>query len=204
MNTALRLVACLLLLLLLCTLAPATAVARNFQLRGDNDISGGIGVAGDVTDFTPGGFKWFNEYNRKLTELVWLNFQFNIISGGDSTTACVVNPGGNVQCSRSYRFGGTGLELAGGVKLKWRLRQIPLQIHAKFGGILNFLWMFNNEFFGVATGFRGGAGVRYFFVPTFGAGAELMTTFGPSFFEDPVGLEFYGAIDFLIGVEWRF
>jgi hypothetical protein len=57
---------------------------------------------------------------------------------------------------------------------------------------------------GVAIAFRGGAGVRYFFVPTFGVGAELIHTIGPAILNHDVGVELYATIDFNVGVEWRF
>jgi hypothetical protein len=183
---------------------PATA-ARNFQLRGDNELCGGIGVAGDITDFTPGGFKWFNDYSRRLTDLTWLNFQLNVTIGGDrgDRDCRVVN--GVVVCDDYHwdHWGGDALELAVGVKLKWRLQQIPLVLHAKFGGAVDVIF-FPGDLEGVALGFRGGFGVRYFFLPTFGVGAEIVPTFGPGFFEDPVGVEPYAAIDVNTGVEWRF
>jgi len=89
------------------------------------------------------------------------------------------------------------------VKLKWRVRTIPLQIHAKFGGAFDVLFLWQ-DYTGVAFGFRGGAGVRYFLVPTLGVGVELVPTFGPAFINHGVGAEFYATIDFNVGVEWRF
>jgi len=47
-------------------------------------------------------------------------------------------------------------KLVGGMKLKWRIKKIPLQIHAKGGIGLDILfWDDHNAF---AFGFRGGAG----------------------------------------------
>jgi len=206
-------------LMLICALLaagltwPRTVEARNFELQGRNELCGGIGFAGDVTDWTPGGFKWFNDYSRKLSERTWFNVQFNVVTGGGGGTNCHYDNHGVWRCDNRYHWGGYALEFAAGVKLKWRLRKIPLQFHAKFGGALDLLifddWYwdaYHDSLVGVAIGFRGGFGVRYFFLPTLGVGAEFIPTFGPAFFgTDPgPGAEFYGAIDFNTGIEWRF
>lgn len=200
--------------------SPAEA-ARNFQLKGSNELGGGIGFAGALTDWTPGGFKWFNDYSRKLTELVWLNVQFNITVGEDDHWGerCWWDRG-HYRCEyyeHGGHFDGYAIELAVGAKLKWRLRNVPLQFHAKFGGAFDILvfgedrWVhpsdpdYGDRVMGFAfLAFRGGFGVRYFFVPTFGLGAELVPTLGPSWINHNVGMEFYASIDFNIGVEWRF
>jgi hypothetical protein len=184
------------------------ADARNFALQGHNELCGGIGFGAGLSDWTPGGFKWFNDYSHQISQLAWFNVQFNAVLGGDRDH-CWRDSRGALHCdpyySYDYEYGfeGYALELGLGVKLKWRIRQIPLQIHAKFGGSIDALF-FHNDRQGVGFGLlRAGAGVRYFFVPTFGLGAELITTFGPSYIED-FGAEFYAALDFNVGVEWRF
>jgi hypothetical protein len=189
------------------------AHARNFQLKGKNELCGGIGFAGDLTDWTPGGFKWFNDYSRQLSKLTWLNFQFNVVLGGGGGRDCWVDNKGRWHCDYRRHFGGYAIELAVGVKLKWRLRTVPLQFHAKFGGAFDII-VFDDYYYdnvyaddsvaGLAIGFRGGFGVRYFFIPTLGVGAELIPTFGPAFLNHGLGVEPYGSIDFNTGVEWRF
>jgi len=185
----------------LCLLS-ATASGKNYAIQGENELSGGIGFAADLTQFAPGGFKWFNEYGLHFRGPVWLNLQFNIATGGGGWR-CGYDNRGRWTCSDKWRsFGGTGLELGGGVKLKWRVAKAPVQIHAKFGAAIDFLWF--GDFYGVAIPFRGGAGVRYFVLPTLGVGGELMTSLGPAFIRYGWGAEFYGAIDLNLGVEWRF
>jgi hypothetical protein len=184
----------------------AASGAKNFQLRGDNELSGGVGFAASFNQWTVGGFKWFNDYSRRLTKLTWLNFQFNIATGDDyGGRNCWYDHNGKLRCANDdhYRWGGTAFEFAAGVKLKWRLKKIPLVFHAKLGGAfgIELLW---SDITGFAFGFRGGFGIRYFFLPTFGVGAEIVPTFGPVFLTDGFGAEFYGAIDFNAGVEWRF
>jgi len=193
--------------LLLVLLSSRDALARNFELRGKNELCGGIGFAGDFTDWTPGGFKWFNDYSRQLSKLTWLNFQFNVVLGGGRRYNCHYDPRlkDNV-CDYRAHFGGYAVELAAGVKFKWRLRNVPLQFHAKVGGALDLLVFERpgDNISGVAMAVRGGFGVRYFFVPSFGLGAEIIPTFGPAFLSDGMGVEFYGAIDLNVGVEYRF
>lgn len=187
---------------------PAQAV-RNFQLTGNNELCGGIGFAANITDWTPGGFKWFNDYSRKLSKLTWLNFQFNVVTGGRGDRWCRDPRTGRIYAC-GYGWGGYALEFGAGVKLKWRLKKIPLQFHAKFGGILDILlfddsYLYGDDHVGVAFGFRGGFGVRYFFLPTFGVGAEvLLPTIGPAFINHDVGAELYASVDFNTGIEWRF
>ena len=184
-------------------LATQSADARNFQLRGKNELCGGIGFAGSLNRWTPGGFKWFNDYSRQLSRKVWFNVQFNVVTGGGGGYDCWWDRNGRQHCDYTHNFGGYALEFAAGVKLKWRMRKVPLQIHAKVGGAVNMIFM-PEDFTGVAFGFRGGAGVRYFFLPTLGVGAELIPTFGPTIINNEVGMELYAAIDFNAGVEWRF
>ncbi len=186
------------LVVLIGLLSSPFAYAKNFPLRGQNELCGGIGVAGDMSARAPGGFKWFNDFSHQMNQLTWLNFQFNVTLGGR----------GRIKYDRNgrpydYQWNGQALEFAGGVKLKWRLRQIPLQFHAKIGGALDIVFL-SQDVSGIAFGVRGGFGVRYFFVPTFGVGAELIPTFGPAILSQPAGTGFYGTIDFNTGVEWRF
>ena len=196
--------------LFLGTLLSATAAhARNYQIRGDNELCGGFGFSGDISYWTPGGFKWFNDYSRKLSRRAWFNAQLNVVFGGGGG-GCWRDSRDHWHCDRHW--GGYAVELAAGVKLKWRLRRVPLQFHAKFGGALDIIvfddywhrdWR-HTTYSGVALGFRGGFGVRYFFVPTFGVGAEIIPTFGPAFINNGVGAELYAAVDFNAGVEWLF
>ena len=92
-------------------LAAQTAEARNFQIKGKNELCGGIGFAGSLTDWTPGGFKWFNDYSRKLSKRTWFNVQFNIVfcGGGcrrwdwDNNGAC--ETAWSTTKTAQYRFG---------------------------------------------------------------------------------------------------
>jgi len=205
-----RKVSCLVLLAGL--LWGGSALARNFELRGRNELSGGIGFAASLTDWTPGGFKWFNDYSRELNRTVWLNFQFNVVLGGGGpyNRHNCYRVGDRWYCDEWEHWGGYALEFGAGVKLKWRLKKIPLQFHAKIGGVFDILffdydWTDDLDFTGFTVAFRGGFGVRYFFLPTLGVGAELMIpTIGVSFINHDVGAELYASIDFNTGIEWRF
>ena len=187
--------------------ATSAQAARNFQLKGNNDLSGGFGFQSGFGDYTPGGFKWFNEYNHELGRVVWLNVQLNFVLGGEhhygNCGTCWDARRGYYPCGNCYAgFSGYAIETAIGAKLKWRLRKIPLQFHAKFGGILAPTFYGGSE--GVAFGYRGGFGVRYFVVPTLGVGGEFMHDMGPVWVNNGHGWGFYGTFDFNVGVEWRF
>ena len=43
--------------------------------EGENAVNGGFGFQAGLSDWAPGGFKWFNEYNRGLSDHVWLGAQ---------------------------------------------------------------------------------------------------------------------------------
>ncbi len=185
-------------------IVPVAGYAKNFPIVGKNELSGGIGFSGGLVNYSTSGFKWFNDYSRKLGKLVWLNFQFNVTAAGSSQHCTYDKQGRLITCYPTSRYGhGNALELVAGVKLKWRLKKIPLQIHAKFGGAFDILFL-GDGFTGFGMGLRAGAGVKYFFVPTFGVGAELVNTLGPAFFNRDMGVQFMGFMDFNAGIEWRF
>jgi hypothetical protein len=172
---------------------------------GKNAVNGGFGLqVGMSYDWAPGGFKWFNEYNRELSEHVWLNTQINLTLG-NSRSHCWYDNQGNYHCDErynDYRWGGRSLEFAVGPKLRFPLDKIPLVIDAKLDGFLDVLF-FGDGYTGVSTGFRGGVGVHYFIFDNLGIGAEIMCNLGPYFMEGYVG--FYATLDFqILGVEFRF
>ena len=195
--------------LLMLLVAPSVE-ARNFQLKGNNEVSGGFGFQAGFTDYTPGGFKWFNEFSHALGRITWLNVQLNVVLGGDhgwGGAYCGIcgydahhNP---IYCGCYQGFSGYAIETAIGVKLKWRLQKVPLQFHAKFGGIIAPTF-FGGGTDGVALGYRGGFGIRYFVVPSLGVGAEFMHDLGPTYINNGVGWHVYATLDFNVGVEVRF
>ena len=175
---------------------------QSIPLDGSHELCGGIGFAAGVTDWTPGGFKWFNEYGLRLQEMTWLNFQFNVTLGDMDHGHCWHDEKGKKHCEYDS-WDGDAVEFAVGVKLKWDLPRLPMQVFSKFGGAFDIL-LLADDYIGAAIGFRGGVGVRYFFFPTFGVGSEILTTFAPAIIEDH-DVEFYAAVDVhIIGVEWRF
>jgi hypothetical protein len=189
-----------------CTAATQSQAARRNTVspEGKNSVNGGFGLQVGFTDWAPGGFKWFNEYNRKLSERVWLNAQFNL-SIGNSRRHCWYDNQGNYVCDAGYtdyRWGGNSMEFAVGPKLRFPLDRIPLVIDAKLDGFLDVLF-FHDGYTGVATGFRGGVGVHYFIFDNLGIGAEIMCDLGPSFMQGYAS--FFAILDFqILGVEFRF
>lgn len=180
----------------------AFALPTNAQkARGENALSGGFGLQSGLSTWAPGGFKWFNDYSRELSKLVWLNFQLNTVMG-DIDGDCWHDASGQLHCDYN-RWDGNTVELVIGVKLQWDLDKIPLVIDAKLGGAFDLL-LLGADYVGVAMGFRGGISARYFFFHNFGVGAEIIATLGPSFISDGQGAELYAAIDWqIIGVEYR-
>ncbi len=171
---------------------------------GNNSVNGGFGLQLGLSDWAPGGFKWFNEYNRGISEHVWLNIQVNL-SLGNSRYRCWYDDRGRRHCDDryyDYRWGGNALEFAVGPKLRFPLDKIPLIIDAKLGGMLDLLF-FGGGYSGISAGFRGGVGVHYFIFDNLGIGAEIMCNMGPYIINGYTG--FFATLDFqILGVEFRF
>ncbi len=177
--------------------------AQTVALGADNAISGGFGFQAGLSNWTPGGFKWFNDYSRKLSQLVWLNFQANVTLGDTDDRHCWHDDKHHRHCDYN-RWDGSQVDFVIGVRLSWYLSKLPLEIYAKLGGAVDLLLLGFN-YTGIAFGFRGGVGANFFFFPNFGVGLALLTTLGPSVISNGPDAEFYCAIDFqVIGVEYRF
>jgi hypothetical protein len=181
----------------------APAMGRPVSPRGRNALSGGIGVQAGFSEWAPGGFKWFNEYSRKLSNLVWLNLQANLSGGDMNDRHCWKDNHDNVKCDYGHWDGNTA-EFALGVKLRWGLKKLPVVIDANLAGAVDLL-LLGADYIGVAPGFRGGVGGHYFLFPNFGVGAGITATFAPAIIADGPGVEFYAAMDVqIIGVEFLF
>ena len=179
------------------------AEARNFTLEGENAYSGGIGFQAGLSDWTPGGFKFFNDYSRELTDFVWLNFQLNGTLGNMDRKRCWYEMGIK-HCDYHYHnWHGGAVAFAIGVKLVWDLKKLPIQVYGKIGGAVDILFL-GDTYTGIAFGVRSGVGAHFFFLSNFGVGLELMSTLGPSVIPDGPGAEFYAALDLqVIGIEYR-
>ena len=193
--------ACVPLLVLM--LHPASVQSARKVATGDNEVAGGFGFQVGIPNYSPGGFKWFNDYSRGLSERVWLNLQFNVTLGNVHDEHCWYDERINRwRCTDSH-WDGNALELAIGPKLRFPVSRIPLIIDAKLGGAFEILF-FGGDYAGVGLAFRGGVGVHYYLFENLGVGAEIMFNFGAAFIQD-LGAEFYGTFDFqVIGVQFRF
>ncbi len=187
-------------MLLVSTVARSAAAAKAVAPTGDNAVNGGFGFQAGLSDSAPGGFKWFNEYNRGLSDLVWLNVQFNVSLGNNYTRSCWYDSRGDLHCNGAH-WSGDSLEFAVGPKLRFPITKFPLILDAKLDGFLDLVFM-NGGYSGLSTGFRGGVGVHYFFFDNLAVGTEFMLN---------LGVLFYGYADFfasldcqVIGVEFRF
>jgi hypothetical protein len=196
-----RILSLLLLPVLVWLVAPSDALAQN--PTGDNAVNGGFGFQVGMSRWTPGGFKWFNSYNRRFTDLVWLNVQLNTtIGGGARDDRCWYDRRRDRWHCDEGHWRGSSLEFAVGVKLRFELQKIPAIIDARLCAASELL--FFGEFSGATVAFRGGPGFHWFFFDNLGAGVEFNFTLGPAF-TDYEGTVFYGAFDFqIIGVEFRF
>ena len=180
--------------------SPAISAVKGGDPIGENAVNGGFGFQLGLSDWAPGGFKWFNEYNRGLSEHVWLNAQINL-SLGNRDRNCWYDSGGNLHCTGD-NWSGNSLEFALGPKLRFPVSKYPIIVDAKLGGFLDLLF-FNSDYSGVSTGFRGGVGVHFFIFENLGIGAELMCNMGPYIIDGYAG--FYATLDFqVLGVEFRF
>lgn len=181
--------------------APNAQAASN-RIVGENEVAGGFGFQVGLVDWSPGGFKWFNDYSRELSERVWLNVQFNVAIGNVHDDHCWYDAARNRWRCTDAHWDGNALEFAIGPKLRFPLSNIPLVIDAKLGGAFETVF-FSGDYAGVALGFRGGVGVHYYLFENFGVGVEFMTTLGAEFVRD-FGTEFYGTFDVqVIGVQFR-
>jgi hypothetical protein len=206
----------LLIILILAAASPAfadgvqTSGAEAFP--GKNEISAHIGYqAGFAGRYAnPSGFKLFAEYARALTDLVWLDVQFNPVFGfgGSGTYTCYDRFGNPYVCGGAAYYGGWDLELAVGVKLKFKLGKIPLVIEAPITLALEGLVNRSCGDNGVAAPvLRTGGGVKYFVTRAIGLGVGVNFALGPGFHADsPCGpngyTDFYGAFDFALGAEF--
>ena len=178
----------------------AVSAAKLVDPQGENSVNGGFGLQLGLSDWAPGGFKWFNEYNRGISDHVWLNAQLNL-SLGDRDSNCWYDSAGNVHCTGN-RWSGNSLEFAVGPKLRFPVSKYPIIVDAKLDGFLDLLF-FYGDYTGVSTGFRGGVGVHFFLFDNLAIGAEIMCNMGPYFIDGYAG--FYATLDFqIIGVEFRF
>ena len=137
------------------------AEAGSLALEGPNAYSGGIGVQAGLTRWTPGGFKFFNDYSREPTRIVWLNFQLNGAVGDMDPRHCKGDRRKDPRCDYHHWDGGD-FQFAFGVKLVWDLNKLPIQMYGKIGGMADVLFL-GEYYTGVALGVRGGVGAHYFF-----------------------------------------
>jgi hypothetical protein len=174
-----------------------TAAAQRQAGGWMNELSGGLGFQGGLTHYAPGGFKMENEYGRRFSDLVWLNVQLNFSAGDD----CGYDP-----FDRGYHcnehFMGEGLEMIAGVKFKFHSGR--LQPHVKVGGGLAFTFYPGGDLTGTALVVRAGGGVKYWVLPRLAVGGEANVMLGPTFVDHDGGTHFYGAIDFIGGIEFAF
>lgn len=186
---------------LLWLVVPNDAAAQ--KPSGKNAVNGGFGFQTGLSRWAPGGFKWFNDYNRELSKMVWLNMGLNATVGNAGRDRCWYDNRRDRWVCENRHWDGNSIEFVLGVRLRFELKKLPLVIDAKLGGASDIIF-FGGEYGAATFAFRGGPGVHYFFFDNLGVGAEFTFTLGPAFTR-PEGPEFYAAFDFqVIGIEFRF
>lgn len=152
----------------------------------------------------PSGFKLVLEYAYRFHPMVWFDLQLNQVFGaGGKDGLCISG-----QSRLCYR-GGWETQFAGGVKLKFAIRQLPIIIEVPILVALNALYARECEDNGAAFPVaRLGVGMRYFLTPRIGIGGGFYTEFGPAFHgSTPCRggggfADFFGAVDLLTGAEF--
>jgi hypothetical protein len=173
------------------------------EFTGMNELTGMMGFQAGLHDPTPGGFKLFNEYGYRLSQVRWLNLQLNFsFAGGD----CFVDQRGILTGCGS--FVGDTLELIGGEKFKWATRNPKLVPYLKLGGGIEFVFFAPSDSNGFALVFRSGGGLKYYVLRNLAVGGELDFTFGPGFYgcgrDCGTTVQAYAAFDVAGGVEFNF
>lgn len=189
------------------TLLTSAALLRPSEARAQsadrNAVNGGIGFQVGIPNWSPGGFKWFNEYARKLGRITWLDFQLNTTVGSMYGGDCYTRPNGELYCEDGHWDGGA-LDFVIGAKLRFDLSKVPVVIDAKMGGAFDLLF-FGREYAGIAFALRGGCEAHYFILDNLGVGGGIYMSVGPAVIAFDIGAQAFFAINMqLIGVEYRF
>lgn len=184
-----------------------TALSRHAGSYGGRDeISTQLGFQASMGGGTPNGFKMFFDYSHRLTDLVWLNFKLNpTFDSGGYRAVCYDNNGFAYDCSSGFGDNGWGIDLLGGVKLKWMTRYHVMPYANIDAGVVPIFARPAGDN-GAAVVVHSGGGVKYFVTPHIGVGGELDFTLGPGFYGSSNTVrshtEFYRAFNFAVGAEF--
>src|SRR5262245_12578990 len=85
--------------------APVGTVTRGAAFASPNELSAQLGFQAALGGTTPGGFKLFFDYSRRLSDLVWFNVKLNPAFGASARTVCVSN-GATVDCGIGFDANG--------------------------------------------------------------------------------------------------
>jgi hypothetical protein len=194
-------------------LVSSTAAAQRGSLpfSGNNGVGVGLGYQyGFGGQFAnPSGFKLFFDYDHRITDIVWLDFQLNPVFGYAAAFegVCYDPKGHAFACNSNLYYGGWAVEFAGGIKLRFPT-PIPLVVDVPITA--SVMAMFNRQCGddGAAVMLRAGGEVRYFVTKWLGVGGGVHLAFGPGFHGagpcSPGYTDFVGLFDFQAGVEFIF
>jgi hypothetical protein len=153
----------------------------------------------------PSGLKITGEYAYRFHEIAWFDLQLGNVFGFGSTYGLCADSS-NSFCYR----GGWALDIAGGVKLKFKTA-VPLVIEVPI--LLGVDVLYNRDCGDDGAAgplLKAGANAKYFLTKSIGLGAALGFAFGPGFHgSSSVGsckhdsyVDFYGAFDFSVVAEF--
>jgi hypothetical protein len=152
----------------------------------------------------PSGFKLLVEYAYRFHPLVWFDLQLNQVFGAGAQNG-FCRTGSDRLCYR----GGSSTEFAGGVKVKFAIREAPLIFEVPILAAVNVLYARECEDNGSAVPLlRVGAGLRYFLTSRIGIGGGFYTEVGPAFHASTpcraggAFTDFFGAFELVTGAEF--
>ena len=194
---------------------------------GKHEITTQIGFQTGIGGYSsggssPGGFKLMGDYNYRVWEReklsLWIDVGFGLTLGGGCTSA-FVSPQGVGAYSCSLLANGDTIDLLAGVKLKFKVTEIPLVPYARANMMVNYIFNRYCTDQGVGVGPRVAGGVKYFVTRGIGLGVETGFTLGAGIYHGapssdanclgkgytyPAHNEFYGTWDFMLGGEFAF
>jgi hypothetical protein len=181
------------------------SVEQSYQPRLRNEVSARTGFQASLGGTTPSGVKFLFAYDRRVSELVWLDFELNpSFAVGDVRGTCYDAAGRAFDCGGALVGNGQAIDVLGGVKLKppGARRLVP---YANAGGGVVAIFDRPQGDGGFAAVLRGGGGVDYFVTPHLSLGGELQLTGGPAVYSHTCNActnghdEIYRAFDLAFG-----
>jgi hypothetical protein len=186
---------------------PTISRHYNGGFVGPNELTAEMGLQASLGGTTPGGFKLFFDYARRMSNLVWLDFKVNpTFDTGYRQGVCYDQFGDPYACGYSGLYGnGYAIDLLAGAKFKWLVVRNKLMPYCNINGGVVPVFSRPNGDDGAAIVVNTGGGLKYFVTPHVGLGGEINLTLGPGFYGGPNNTghnELYRAFNFGVGAEF--